>query len=273
MKKNVEDFVTVFFEGLMICCFNPNENRFETAILRRENHDFSVRIVKYDGDSKVEDKEYKDIPSEDVLFDFEGKGNPQVNGFRKFEAGTFDRKNESFNDSRDFRWLVDLEGEEFYNSKIEPTGQSLSKHKMPLVPVYVKNAEFYVNQLTYYLNDKVEDDEKGNEINREFFGKYGYVLGARMNADDIIMNFEGSPIPSLNVSRKDGFTYKIFITNTREGGDEQNELPVYYRVVKHPSNKQFNLERRDDSEVELYNRTNNCGKIILGKTETIEGLS
>ena len=268
-----EDFVTIYFEGLMICCFNSAKQRFETALIRRSNHDFSVRLVKYDGDTKVEDNTYLEIPSENVRFDIEGKGNPEVNGFRKFQAGTFKRLDENLNDPRDLRWLVDIEGEEFYNSKVEPTGESLSKYNMPLVPVYVKNAEFFVDKITVDKYEKVEDDENGNEISKEFFGKCGYLTGARINADSVSMDFGQTEIPTKDVERKEGFHYKVFITNTREGGDEQPELPVYYRVIKHSSGRQFNLDTVEDAEVELYTRMGNCSKLLLGQTETIEGFS
>lgn len=270
MINGEKDFVTVFFEGLMICCFNDSEGRFETAIVRRENHDFSVRIVKYADGNKVEDNEYKNIPTQNVKFEINGKGNTEVNGFSKYQTGTFDRQDEQTTDPNDIRWLVDLEGEEFYNSKVEPTGESLSVHNMPMQTVFVKNAKFSVTQLTAYNSDKIEDDENGNELKREFFGKYGYVLSAVINADGAEMNFQGSGIPDMAVNRDDGFTYKVFITNTREGGDENHELPVYYRIVRHPSGKQFNLERTYENEVELYFKHDNCGKIMLGKTETIE---
>ncbi len=264
------DFVTIYFEGLMICCFNEKEQRFETAIVRRDNHNFSVRVVKYSGTEKIDDNEYKGIPSQNVSFNFEGKGIVEVEGFSKYQSGSFNRQDEQANDPHDIRWIVDLESEEFYNSSVEPTKESSSVHNMPLLPVYVKNAKFSVDGLTTYNTDKIEEDENGNEINREFFGKYGYVLSAVINADNVSLNFQGTQIPEMNLDRNEGFNYKVFITNTREGGDEQHELPVYYRVVKHASGRRFNIEQNFENEVELYNRHNNCGKIMLGKTETIE---
>lgn len=273
MKSNLNDFVTIFFEGLMISCFNPNKRRFETVLVRRSNHDFTVRIVKYKGDNIIEDVTHENIPNQNVIFDFEGKGNPEVSGYRLYQSGTFNRVDEPMNDSRDLRWLVDLEGKEFYDSKVEPTGLSLSKYKMPLIPVYIKNAEFFTNQITPYTTEKVLDDEKGNEISREFFGKCGCVMCARINADSVIMNFEGTKIPSSEINRSEGFTYNIFITNTREGGDEESELPVYYRVIKHSSGNQYNLDFSNENEVQLYTRMGNCTKILLSKTESLDDFS
>lgn len=272
LKGEANDFVTVFLEGLMISCFNPNKQRLETAILRDSEHDFSIRIVKYEDNVKTDDNEYGNITFDNVSFSIEGIGSPEVIGFRKFEAGGFDRANEKANDPNDFRWLTDLEGGEFHNTKLKATGESTSMHNTPLTPLYIKNAEFYVGGLTNYDYNKLSIDEKGEITDREFFGKVGYVLVARINADSVSLNFEGSEIYPRHLQREKGINYKIFFTNIKEGGDDMSELPVYYRVVKSVDNNKFEIEKIEEV-VQMYHGKVNCTKVFLGETETIDGLS
>lgn len=273
-KTNGNDFVTVFLEGLMISCFNTDQKRFESAILRKSDHDFSVRIVKYRNGESVEDRVYTDLPLEGLRFDFESTSGNEVDGISRYEPGGFTRSETGQNDPHDLRWLVDLEGEEFHAEKLRPTGESASTFGMPLNFLTIRNAEFYVSGITGYENERVEMDAENNVLDRSPFGRYGFIMGARLNADTVKMQVSGtSLIPGGELERSEGFTYRIFVTNTRKGGDEESELPVYYKVLKADDGRHFTLERTAEAEVELYWKTGNCGKILLGRTGTVEDLS
>jgi hypothetical protein len=273
MTNNENDnFVTIYLEGLMICCINPQKQRFEAALLRQSNHDFTLRIAKYKTGEKIEDHTYLNMDLADVSLEIEGIGSPKYEGVKTLTAQSFNRQNESLNDEQDIRWFVDLEGEEFHNNKLHPTGESLSKHDMPLTPVFIKNAELSVGGITNYTYDKVEIDSAGKIINTEFFGKCGFILAAAINADLVSIKAQGPVLPFNELHQKDGFTYKIFITNLREDGDDSSELPVYYKVLQSASGRKFNLEKTP-AEVEAYFGKTNCAKVFLSKTESIENLT
>lgn len=268
-----ENFVSVILEGLMICCINSKLERFEAALLRQKEHDFTIRIAKFKDGEKIEDKEYTDIPLEDITIHINALENPDIKGVKLFKAETFERDNEEINDKRDFRWIVDLEGEEFHDNKLIPTGESGSRYEMPLNQVYIQNAEFLTSGITNYTYDKIEIDPQGNRVSRELFGKTGFALTSVINADKVAIQFNGCDVPSFDAVKNEGFTYKIYISNLREGGDMESELPVYYKVVKSQSGRLFDLERTPDEEVELYYGKMNCYKIFLSKTDTIDDLA
>lgn len=267
------NFVTIYLEGLMICCVNPKKQRFESALLRQTNHDFTIRVAKYKNDKKIEDYTYKDIDLENISLDIEGSGNYQYEGAKTLTYKNFERQNEEINDAQDIRWFVDLEGEEFHNNKLEPTGESFSEHKMPLTTVFIKNSELSVGGVTNYTYDKIEIDPDGKIINEEFFGKCGFILKSAINADTVTITAQGFNLPFEELNKNDGFTYKIYITNIREEGDDSSELPVYYKVLKSSSGRKFNLEKTLDEEVDAYFGRYNCAKVFLSKTESIENLS
>jgi hypothetical protein len=269
----IESFVTVYLEGLMICCINPKQERFEAALLRQKKHDFTIRVVTYENGRRINERETKDIPFEGVRIEIEAVENSSVKGISRYQPEPFDRKSDNFGNFRDFRWIVDLEGEEFHNRKLEPTGESLAMHRMPLTPLFIKNAHFSVSGVTDYTYDKIVIDRDGKIIDEELFGRCGFILSAHLDADAVRVSFENTGLASEVLTRRDGLTYKIFIINVRDEGDTESELPVYYKVLESPDGMMFNLEKTVQSELEAYYGKTNCSKIFLGETETIEHLS
>ena len=147
-KSSATAFVNV--RGLGIACFNPKENRSETAIIRSGNHKLSINVLKpgfIDGTGK-DTLGFEPILSllidetDDVSIEISGVGNPKIEGYEFFQEGDFDRL-EGDNDENDFRWILNLEGEELHNAALRKNEQAALAEKPPVSRLYISNGLFY----------------------------------------------------------------------------------------------------------------------------------
>jgi hypothetical protein len=259
---------TIYIQGLAITCFNKEKGRSETAFLRQIEHNLSLKIIKVK-DEKEEilyefNETNEDLPRKNLSIEISGIGNPKTKGFSKFEPNVFNRSQGELNDKKHLGWIIDLESNEFHNKKLAPIEQAESLHDLPLTPLFIENAHFYTEQRTQYKVEKIEIIDK-TEVSRSYFGKIGVVLAGDITAEEIIINILGKSTISLNAEKD--VTYKIFIDNLRPLGDFENDAPIYYKVVFDSDGREFDFQILT-ALVNPYN----CNKIILGETETIEGL-
>ncbi|MCU0239950.1 MAG: hypothetical protein MUC29_10955 [Pyrinomonadaceae bacterium] len=260
---------TIYIQGLAITCFNKEKGRSETAFLRQTEHNLSLKIIKVKDEKEEILYEFsetnEDLPRKNLSIEISGIGNPKTKGFSKFEPNVFDRSQGELNDKKHLGWIIDLESNEFHHKKLAPTEQAESLHDLPLTPLFIENAHFYTKQRTQYKVEKIEIINK-TEISRSYFGKIGVVLAGEIKAEEIIVNISGKSLISLKDEAD--VTYKIFIDNLRPFGDYENDAPEYYKVIFDSDNRQFDFRM-----LTAANGPYNCNKIILGETETIEGLS
>ena len=235
----------VYFSGLAIGCFNTNLTRFEATLLREQQHSLSVTIEKIEGGQVTKKETYGSFPSSGVAIEITGIGNPATNGFSTFEPGNFNRT--GANDDNDLRWICDLEGTEFHNTVLQPTGVAESDYGLPLSHLYIKNAELYTKSYSPYDTNKVEKDADGTIVNETFFGKYGYKLGAKIIAEKINIKFTGVQIEELDLDQARNTVYKIYVLNEREVADLSTDFAEYYKVLKEPTGRNFDLIKVTDT--------------------------
>lgn len=265
MAMNESDAVAlVYYQGLGISCFNPMLDRFETAILRESGHSFSINIQKEANEQTYGIAFFDNIPREDVSIHITGLGNPSVVGYETYEPGYFDRT-ATTNDVNDLRWIVDMC--QLHETELSPTGESGSEHDMPISRLYIKNAEFYTKAYTDYDTNIIVKDSGENVIADGLFGKYGYILGAKIIADTIEIEFGGMNQSTINLEKETGTVYKIFISNMREGEDPTSDFPEYYKVVEDLNGKTCNIVKVVDSG-SYY-----CGMVFCRSFDTIDDLS
>ena len=104
--------LTVVFRGLMAFRRDHEEQTFAVGILPAPEHEFTMQVLE----KSPQGISTYSIPMNQLMG---AKGDTwlveapaQRNGVSYYQNGTFDRK-KGIGDSRDFRWLIDVEGKEF----------------------------------------------------------------------------------------------------------------------------------------------------------------
>jgi hypothetical protein len=256
----------IYVEGLAISCFSPKENRGETAIMREIAHDLTLTIITIVNGTEVGEDQYN-FSRTGASIEITGVGNADVDGFAKFEGVNFIRTTESINDVNDLRWIADLEGSEFHDSKLTPTGTSESQHNMPLTPLYIKNALFYGKANSDYTNNRIEKDTNGNVISTNLFGKYGYIMGAKIIADSINIKLTGSSTTEINLNAVTNTQFRIVITNNRASGDTISDFPEFYKVVYATNGINFDVKKVIETGSYF------CSKVFNSRMKSISILS
>src|SRR5262249_55125415 len=90
--------------------------------------------IKTQSDSLLHAPELScNVPNGDISFEVTGR----TNGVDTYEPGPFERH--SLHDGRDFRWLLDFEGRELHNRRLQLRADTLKRS------VFVYNGLFYTN--------------------------------------------------------------------------------------------------------------------------------
>jgi hypothetical protein len=268
-KKMIENdaMATVYLQGLAITCFNKELGRSESLLLRQANHNLSIKIIKQKNGDETVLADYKETDDElnrlGLEIEIFGSKNAKVDSFSKHQPNQFNRLDESLNDENHLDWIMDLEGKELHNTKLIPTGNSTILHNMPLTKLFIKNGYFYTERKTQYILEKVEKIN-GVEVDSSKFGRVGFIMACDIPADEVTLKISGKSDILLNT--EPGAKYKIIIDNLRPGGDFDNDLPEYYKVLTDPANREFDFRKWTSSSGEQ-----NCNEVILGKTGSING--
>ncbi len=256
----------VYVEGLAISCFNKTEGRCETAIMREVEHNLTMTITTFVNGNETGETQY-DFSRTNASIAITGIGNVDVDGYEEYHGINFLRTMENVNDPNDLRWIPDMEGEEFHDCELYPTGNAGSVYNIPLTPLYIKNALFYGKEKSGYTNNRIEKDIEGEEVASVFFGEYGYQMGARLVAETINILLEGSSVPEINLNAAPNTHYVISISNKREAGDETSDFPEYYKVVYAKNGINFDLTKVVEGGLYF------CGKVFCMRMNSISELS
>ena len=271
-KKQIDQkavTATIYVEGLAISCFNTAEGRYEAAFLRHEEHSFIINVTKKRNGAPVETKTYIVAPDDKIeIFGIK----PSTSGFKTYQSGNFIRTTEERNDPEDLRWIVDIKSE-VHGLKLNPTKHS-ARNGLRLTRLYIKNAEFYTKRKTdfpaYLLNEN-------REVLKEF-GKVGDVIGAKLDAEKVIIKVTGATSFELNLLKERDETYEIYIRNTREVHSghvlRSGDFQEYYNILTDPRGKKFDLVSKklleDLRSVSLSYPTISYDANLQGKLERLE---
>lgn len=238
----------VSVRGLSIGCFNPEKKRREIALIRDGQHQLSVKILKPSFiDGTGEDclsyenvSSYRNLP-DDVEISIKGVGNPAIEGYEVYETENFDRLNPNKENENDFRWLVNVAGDEMHGDNL--VGSS-NLDRFPLSRLVIENGLFYardVNEDFYF--EKVEIDADGNELKRSDFGNLAESTGVKIESDVVSFTIKvGEEEHTHLLPRTDGLPYKIEISNMNYAEDAPvSDMPTYYSYFADAEGRTFDF--------------------------------
>jgi len=218
---------------------DPAGQYFEAGILPAPDHELRMQVLEksLDGvsNSVVPLGQYANLKSDIWLLEFPSKSK----GVSFYQSGSFDRKS-GVGNSRDFRWLIDLEGADFYNRKLQPNTSQLG------VSFHIHSGEFYTKTMTLPLMRRRGDGTF------EFFGRAAQeiAIDVFLEDGDMILRSEQSGTEMFRLKEKPDTTYEVVIENVPASQDHMamsvNHFQYYYRL--------FPMARTDWYEFKVADR-------------------
>jgi hypothetical protein len=250
--------LTIVFRGLLVFHKNAEKNQMEIGILPDEAHILRISTIKNGVLAAVADLRKAppmDDPSHPIWrLEVDGLTEPNASVYTNGSLG-FNRLTHS--DERDFRWITDLEGREFYDRVL--TSELVSEMLFPVL--HIPYGEFYTRLKTPNLRRK-----KGTGD----FGEFGCTAGvsacdisiekggaATLVADDgtevftfksepnTIYEFANSP-PDIAVHPEtDSATPAAEIPVVEHEHPSKDHFQHYYALFKDPKVERFEFEVPD----------------------------
>lgn len=269
---------TISLQGLMLFCFD-RERRCQIAVLRCDDHDLTFDIFKVPRSSDARRAEKIRIDSR-ISLDCDIKisaKNPKEEGILSYKDFSipFDRRDRSPapDNINDFRWIVNLEGEEFHNRKLKfiESGKSWFIENLKelfqdrdidysrLLPeakqTTIKELKpiIYVDAGTVYTQAISSEMllRRDEESRHEMFGRVAYRIGVDIRCEELTINNDSGFNRSLKHSTD--FLHVIQITNMcslkpRPENPEltagRSDFDLFYDVVRDPviNHRRYDLQ-------------------------------
>ena len=179
------------------------EHTLAVGILRAPEHEFTVQVLEKSpqGVSTYSIPMNQLMGSQRDTWLVEVPG--QTNGVTYYQNGVFDRK-KGLGDIRDFRWLIDLEGKEFYGRKLANDQKHMG------VEVKFSSGEFYTKTTTRPLERKIGDNTF------EYFGRAAQEIATDVFLEDgdFVLTSQASGREILRLQQKPDTTYELVFDNS-----------------------------------------------------------
>lgn len=229
--------VTIYFTGLLAFCFDKQRRCCQVGVLSKDDHELRLRFVKKGRGPENKSEQTLTIShamirqASDLWLDVEGEHSTKQPTAEPFIAGG---PNEPPTDPQDFRRVVDLEGEHFYNRRLKVRRDLLR----PIL--FVAKGLFYTASLTSALyrtlpvaaNGTTRTPAAGRGLGQvaEYVGANIYLT--RPN-QALVLRAGRNGAELLRLEREEGMTYEITIDN----GDTPraptgSDFHYYYDAVK-----------------------------------------
>lgn len=269
--------ISLYFTGLLAFCFDKRRKQCQIGVhSKTDDHELRLRFVKKGPDPKNDSEQTLTIShslirqASDLWLDVEGELAPKQCTAEPFIAG---RRDEPPADPQDFRRVVDLEGEHFYN-------RSLKVRRDVLRPIlFIAKGLFYTATLTSDLYRTVPVTSTGAGGGRaagRSLGQIAEYVGANIYLthpnQELVLRVGQNGSELLRLKREEGTTYEITIEN----GDTPHapagsDFYYYYDA--------FELNRGDPRILlETYGLSSfgggmgeACGCIWLSKSDSLVG--
>jgi hypothetical protein len=263
--------------GLGIFCLNKTAGRGEMAIIRDDRHQLSIRISKpvfIDGAGRESVRYqdfavYREIDPLNVEMEVAAAGNAVVDGYEIYAPGEFNRLDGDANDEFDFRWLVNIDGDEMHGKRLARSVAAESSARPPVSKLFISNAVFYAGA----INQKLFFDRVADGSSRAPFGNVAEAVAAKIEADAVRFSIRiGGEKHEHILPRVPGCPYKITIDNMDPDEDSPlSDMPDYYKFLADESGRQFDLVPAQDSvsSGQSVGKLSSCHSIVCD-AESIE---
>ena len=219
--------VKLVFIGLMIFCYNDDTGKCEVAFHRDSlKHDLRIQVFK---DCKLVYNQPVSMGAQQLEIGIQ-KNKTDVSFYYVGSPDNFDK---SKGDTQDFRWLLDLEGEDFFGAKLDKV-KTFFKTKL-----YVEQGTFYTVQRT-----KSKFKVKGGKFNGQKKDYITRCVAARIvfsGGDCLSFKVDGSDLLAFPICA-DGSSYEIYFLNECENCGNDNDFHFVFDALKNVPGGRFDLE-------------------------------
>lgn len=259
----------ISFTGLFVFCLNE-QRQCEVGIFKHEEHTPQLSIQEIGLENIPRKIEHNFNLDNDLMIKAIYSVKP---GVAKNLQPDFDRQSDT-GDPEDFRWLTDLEGEEFHQRKlsIEPQPENPALRSI----LYINDGDLYTCLKSYDVYARVPVQNAPPEI---FLGKTAHVVAADITCEDnpdsgILLKDKVTGyelfLPWYRNQASDQFSrYEIAFNNTRAQPmsiGQISDFVLYYQLVKDPDDVMFDLRKT----VEEGDRRS-TGQRIRGSFRLLDG--
>jgi len=238
-KNSTASTVTVVLRGLMVFHPDPAREYFEAGVLTAPGHQFRVEVREKTSSGvstfSVPLPLLNNVVNDSWSLEFT---RAQKRGISFFQSGAFNRQ-AGIGDPKDFRWVVDLEGSEFYNEQVRIKENQLG----PIVRM--TSGEFYTKGRSRPLMRRQGDGTF------QLFGSIADEIAADLpiKGGDVVLRSTKSGKEILRLPRKPATTYEIIFENlpvtdghmaTMVGSSDH--FQYYYHVIAKPKTEWFEFK-------------------------------
>jgi len=230
--------ITIRFTGLLVFCFDKRLKHCQIGIhSKTDDHELRLRFIKKGPDLESESEQTLTIShglirrASDLWLDIEGEPSSKQQTAKPFIAGKW---NEPLTDPQDFRRVVDLEGEGFYN-------RPLKVRRGVLRPVlFVAKGLFYSATLTSdayrAIPVALNGGRKAIATGRNL-GQIAEYVGANMYLTHpnqaLVLRAGRNGSELLRLKKEEGATYEITVENVdTPQAPAGSDFDYYYDAVE-----------------------------------------
>lgn len=259
--------VSFCFTGLGLICINK-DGKLQVGILECPDHRHEL-VVDIQGITTTSDNDLtSEVIPHQLNFDQNLRieaVNPSSPGAKTHpeDKGPLDRKNGQA-DPRDYRWIVDLEGEAFRNQPV--VFPPLVKDPIAIKPVItISDGVLYSEQRTdkQFFSVPTEAQVTSSELNEDapnFLGNVAFKVGFDIVCEDkpesgVLFKNGAGDKPLLELRREmDGKQYSQFLITVknecdiRSNPDGHSDHTLYYKAVSYQGGEEFDLRRKDTGD-------------------------
>jgi hypothetical protein len=241
--------ITLILKGLFILAFEE-ENKFcQAAVMRAEGHCLKINTNTNETSQLIFPQPTLEIPDGDIYFQVTGR----ESGVSIYEQpGPFDRN--TAQDRRDFRWIVDLEGSEFYSRSLPFKAGAIKRS------IFINNGLFYTYSARPVLIISPLSGQRHARVAEQ--------IGCDIYLDDqeeAVIRYGPDLAPSIRLRKMDGVSYTITLENICEEPHEatpnNSDFAFYYDVIDVPMSAQFMVTSQ------TADARNPCDPITVGLTK------
>jgi len=239
--------ITIYFKGLLAFCFDAKFKYCQVGIhTKANNHEVKVSVYKKRGNRIVSSapmlrfSHEMILRSSDLWLDIEGETPPKQQTAEPYVMGD---QGPALIDDQDFRHVVDLEGENFYNRQLKIKDGVLTPS------LFIGNGLFYAAALTEHgyktvLADSTVSDQAPHVQLTVEANSLGHISGRRIGriatyvGANIYLDHESQTVV-LRAGKKEGAELFRLVKEKEEGEDTTYEITIENEDTQAPAGRDF----------------------------------